>query len=45
MTHLIDKQFIGRANAVLLLSVLWGGLVACAVGALAYDIAHWLATW
>ena len=43
MAHLIDKEFIGRANTVLLLSVLWGGLAVCAIGALAYDIAYWLA--
>ena len=43
MAHLIDKQSIGRANAVLLLSVLWGGLAICAIGALAYDISRWMA--
>jgi len=42
MAHLIDKEFIGRANTVLLLSVLWGGLAVCAIAALAYDIAYWL---
>ncbi len=45
MTHLVDKQLIERANAVLLLSVLWGGLAACVIAALVYDIGHWLANW
>jgi hypothetical protein len=45
MAHLLDKQFLGRANTVLLLGVLWGGLAACAIAALAYDVAHWVATW
>src|SRR5262249_16004634 len=40
MSHLVDKEFVERANTVLLLGVLWGGLAACVIGALAYDIAH-----
>jgi hypothetical protein len=45
MSHLIDKHFVERANAVLLLSVLWGALAACVIGALVYDIGYWLAHW
>ncbi len=45
MAHLVDKQFVQRANTVLLLSILWGALAACVIGALAYDIAHWLEGW
>jgi len=45
MAHLVDKHFLERANAVLLLSVLWGGLAVCVIAALAYDIGHWLANW
>jgi hypothetical protein len=37
MTHLIDKHFVERANAVLLLGILWAGLAICVLGALAYD--------
>jgi len=43
MAHLVDKELVERANAVLLLSVLWGGFAACVIGALAYDISYWLA--
>jgi hypothetical protein len=42
MTHLIDKHFVERANAVLLLGILWAGLAICVLGALAYDIVYWL---
>jgi hypothetical protein len=42
MPHLIDRHVLRRANTVLLLSMVWAGLAACAVGALLYDIAYWL---
>jgi hypothetical protein len=40
MAHLVDKDFVERANRVLLLSILWGALAACVIGALAYDIVY-----
>jgi hypothetical protein len=40
MTHLVDKNFIERANTVLLLGILWAGLAICVLGAL--DIVYWL---
>ena len=45
MAHLVDKHFLERANTVLLLGVLWGGLAACAIGAMIYDISLWLKAW
>src|SRR5215831_8069420 len=45
MAHLVDKEFVQRANTVLLLGVLWTGLAVCVIGALAYDIAYWLQNW
>jgi hypothetical protein len=45
MAHLVDKQFVQRANTAVLLSILWGGLAACAIGAMIYDIAYWLKAW
>jgi hypothetical protein len=45
MVHLVDKEFVERANAVLLLGVLWGAFAACAVGALIYDIGYWFGHW
>ncbi len=40
-SHLAETPFAARANAVWL-SVLWGALLACAVGALVYDVNRWL---
>ena len=45
MAHLVYKEFVERANTVLLLGILWTGLAVCVVGALAYDIAYWLQNW
>jgi hypothetical protein len=45
MAHLVDKNFVERANAMLLLGILWGGLAACVLGALSYDIAYWFQGW
>jgi hypothetical protein len=42
MAHLVDKHLVERANRVLLLSILWGAIAACIIGALAYDIAYWI---
>jgi len=43
MAHLVDKHVVERANTVLLLSLIGGGLAACAIGAMIYDISYWLA--
>jgi len=45
VAHLVHKQFFIRANTALLLSIVWGGLAACAIGAMAYDIGSWLSVW
>jgi len=45
MAHQTDRHFVQRANTVLLLTVLWGALAACALGAVVYDIALWLKAW
>ena len=41
MAHLVDKDLVQRANTAVLLSILWGALAACAIGAMIYDIAYW----
>ena len=43
MAHLIAKDRLARANTALLLTIVWGGLAACALGAAAYDISRWFA--
>ena len=42
MAHLVDKDTVERANAVLLLSVLWGGLAACVIAAMVFEFGYWL---
>jgi hypothetical protein len=42
MAHLVDRHFVQRANTALMLSILRGGLAACVIGALAYDVAQLL---
>ena len=44
MAHLVDKEVVERANSVAVLGI-WAALAACIVGALAYDVAHWLEGW
>lgn len=43
LSHLVDRQFVARANAVVLLGLLWGALLACLVTALVVDLNRWLA--
>ena len=45
MAHLVEKQTIIRANTVLMLGVVWGGLAACAIGATVYDVGRWVGSW
>ena len=41
--HLVDIHTLQRAKTAVLLSLLWAGLATCAIGAMVYDISHWLA--
>jgi len=43
--HLVDRDLVQRANRAVLLGLLWSGFAACAIGALAYDIALWMKGW
>jgi hypothetical protein len=42
MAHIIDREVVERANTVVMLSVLWGGLAACAIAAMVFEVAYWL---
>ena len=42
MAHPIDIHLVQRVNTVLMLSILWSALAACALGALLYDVVRWL---
>jgi hypothetical protein len=43
--HLVEKDVLIRANVAVALSVVWGGLGACAIAASVYDIGRWLQAW
>lgn len=45
MAHLVDKETLLRANSALLLALIGGGLAACAVGAVIYDIGRLVGAW
>jgi len=43
MAHLVEKEFLARANSALLLVLVCGGLAICAFGAAAFDLSRWFA--
>jgi hypothetical protein len=43
MAHLVERQFLLRANNALVLGLIGGGLAACAVAAIVIDVARWVA--
>ena len=45
MSHLVDKDSLARANSALLLTIVGGGLAACAVGAVIYDLGKLISIW
>jgi hypothetical protein len=45
MAHLMEKETLLRANSALMLALIGGGLVACALGAVIFDIGRVLAIW
>jgi hypothetical protein len=38
----VERRFLARANAALMLGLVCGGLALCALGAVAFDLSHWL---
>jgi hypothetical protein len=51
MAQLADKHFhtdrhaVERANGALLLTLVGGGLIACALGAAVVDLGRWMTAW
>jgi hypothetical protein len=45
MAHIVDKETVERANAVLLLSVVWGAIAACVIAAMVFEIGYWVDAW
>jgi len=40
-----DKQTLARVNSAVMLGLVGGGLVACAIGAVVFDIGRWFSAW
>jgi hypothetical protein len=45
VTHRIERKTLLRANTAVMLTLVWGGLAACAFGALIYDVGRWVDVW
>jgi hypothetical protein len=45
MAHLVEKESIVRANTAMMLTLVWGGLAACALGAVIFDFGRIFAIW
>jgi hypothetical protein len=43
MAHPVAKERFARANSVLMLALICGGLAVCAVGGIAFDLSRWFA--
>jgi len=39
----MERDTLARANEILLLTVVWGGLAACVLAALVVDMSRWFA--
>lgn len=45
MAHLVEKETLVRANAAMVLTLVGGGLVACALGSVVFDIGQAIGAW
>ena len=45
MTHLMEKESLLRVNTAAMLTLVWGGLAICALGAVIFDIGRAIAVW
>jgi hypothetical protein len=45
MAHFMEKETLLRANSALLLALVGGGLAACAVGAVIFDVGRMVGVW
>jgi hypothetical protein len=43
--HLVEKESLVRANTAMLLTLVWGGLAVCALGAVIFDLGKIFAIW
>ncbi len=45
MAHLVEKETLLRANSAMMLTLVGGGLVVCALGAVVFDIGRAVGAW
>jgi hypothetical protein len=45
MAHLVEKESFVRANTAMMLTLVWGGLAVCAIGAVIFDLGRVFAAW
>lgn len=45
MAHLVEKETLLRANSAMILTLIGGGLLACALGAVIFDIGRAVGVW
>ena len=45
MAHLIEKETLLRANSAMMLTLVGGGLIVCAIGAVVFDIGRAVGVW
>jgi hypothetical protein len=45
MPQVLERDTLQRANTAVMLSLVWGGLALCALGAVVYDLGQMLAVW
>ena len=45
MAHLVEKETVLRANSAMLLTLVGGGLMVCALGAVVFDIGRAVGVW
>jgi hypothetical protein len=45
MAHLVEKQALLRANSAMMLTLIGGGLILCALGAVVFDIGRAIGAW
>lgn len=41
MSQLVEKHALARVNAAVMLGLVGGGLAACVIGAIVYDVTRW----
>ena len=43
--HLVERETLAKANTAVILTLVGGGLVACAVGSVVFDLGRLIGTW